>query len=59
MAAKKMLFLLHDNDIIYVVKEWHYGDFAPGIYYFYLPNLKTMKFKHVYSGKKFEHYERY
>ena len=58
MSAKRMLFLLHDNGIIYVVKEWYYIEIVPSVYYHYLPDLKAMRFKHVYSGKKFEHYER-
>lgn len=53
----KVYFLLKDNNVIYLVREWHYGDIIPAIYYFYI-RLRPMRFKLVNETKKFIIYER-
>lgn len=58
MAANRKVFLLHTNNVIIVVKEWHYGEFYPAMYFYYKPDMTTERYILVYEGKKFIHYER-
>lgn len=58
VAARNVIFILRDGNVLYFAKEWHYGDFIPDTYFLYLPNLRAMRFSHTYSGRRFEHYER-
>jgi hypothetical protein len=55
--ATKRFFILHMENVSYIVTEWHYSTFIPHIYYFRINN-ETIIFKLARRGKKFEHYER-
>ncbi len=56
--ANEITFALKYRNVIYLEREWHYGDYTPLYYYHYLPLRMSYKYKYVYKTNKFAMYER-
>lgn len=56
--ANRICFALKYRNVIYLEREWVYGELiTPTFYYQYLP-LEAHKYKFVYKANKFIMYER-